>query len=322
MARVHYIAALAVALSLPARADSPVPAPAANALNGLQTMMQRTHEHIGRANTTSELKGSGPFPAELEVDLAFPHASIYRPADLAAIGRKKLGVVIWGNGGCADDGASARAHLAEIASHGYLVVAPGRPLSGPYPLPGAPKAAMMAVTLRDMQDALDWALAEGKNPGSPYFGLIDPSLVAAAGHSCGGMLAIALASDPRVKTVMIHNSGIFSVLPDNPPLIMHRERLRGIHSPALFVMGGQSDVAMSLGTEAFETVQVPALLASSEVGHGGTFDRAHGGMGAKIAVDWLDWQLRGDRHAARTFVGSDCTLCSDPEWTVRKRGMR
>jgi hypothetical protein len=38
--------------------------------------------------------------------------------------------VAWSNGRCSDDGASNRFHLLEIASHGYLVIASGRILSG------------------------------------------------------------------------------------------------------------------------------------------------------------------------------------------------
>ena len=40
-------------------------------------------------------------------------------------------VLVWGNGACRADGASARQHLLEIASHAYLVIAPGKVRSGP-----------------------------------------------------------------------------------------------------------------------------------------------------------------------------------------------
>jgi len=75
--------------------------------------------------------GTGPYPAIIETDPTLAKHVVYRPADLAALKDRKLGVLVWGNGGCRDDGASARQHLLEIASHGYLVVAPGAILSGP-----------------------------------------------------------------------------------------------------------------------------------------------------------------------------------------------
>ena len=57
---------------------------------------------------------------------------VYQPKDLAGAEAKgKLGVYVWGNGGCSLDGASSRFHLTEIASRGYVVIAPGKILSGP-----------------------------------------------------------------------------------------------------------------------------------------------------------------------------------------------
>src|SRR4051794_15064737 len=54
--------------------------------------------------------GTGPFPAIKEVDPSLPDHVVYRPRDLAGLGGRKLGIFVWGNGGCSDDGASARQH--------------------------------------------------------------------------------------------------------------------------------------------------------------------------------------------------------------------
>jgi hypothetical protein len=40
---------------------------------------------------------------------------------------------------------------------------------------------------------------------------------------------------------------------------------------------------------------------------------------AQVAVRWLDWQLRDDKIAAKTFKGRDCGLCTDKNWTVEKK---
>lgn len=289
----------------------------------LQLMMRQSEERIATANHRPEMTGSGPYPAQMEIDLALPDATIYRPAKLGALGAKKLGLVIWGNGGCSNDGASARAHLAEIASHGYLVIAAGQALTGPLVTPGGVAPTPMTTNIGDMRAALDWALAENARKGSPYYRQIDPALVATSGHSCGGMLAIILGEDPRIKTVIIHNSGIFPVLPANPPLLMHRERIQGLHTPVLFVMGGKSDVAMTFGEQAFADIhKLPAFFGSLEVGHGGTFNQPNGGRAAEVAVDWLEWHLRGDSSAAKNFTGPDCSLCNNPEWSIRKKGIR
>jgi len=55
---------------------------------------------------------------------------VYQPRDLSLV-KGKLGVYIWGNGGCGYDATSARFHLIEIASHGHVAMAPGEIESGP-----------------------------------------------------------------------------------------------------------------------------------------------------------------------------------------------
>lgn len=305
-------------MAAPAAPPSAMPAGRA----GFERMIEQSVTRVEAANEQSELTGSGPYPAEMVVDLALPNATIYRPKDLAAFRRQKLGLLIWGNGGCSDDGGSASAHLAEVASHGYLVLAPGKPLTGGLALPGAPTPALMRTTIQDLRTLLDWALAENGRPGSPYFGRIDLRAVAAAGHSCGGMQAILLADDPRIKTLIVHNSGVMPSLPDNPPLMMDEERLNGLRQPTLIVLGGETDVVWKYGLRSFDRIEnAPAMLLSRDVGHGGTFKQPHGGEIAQVAVAWLEWRLRGDRAAAKQFTGPDCGLCRNPAWMVRKRSM-
>ena len=266
--------------------------------------------------------GNGPYPAVMEMDLAAPNDTLYHPVDLGRLGSHKLGVLIWGNGGCSSDGASARLHLTEIASHGFLVVAPGKILTGPSAVTGAPTPQFMQTTIDDMRRALDWALSENERKGSLFYRRIDPKAVAVSGHSCGGMLAVLMAPDPRIRAVIIHNSGIFQTIPARPTLLMHEERLQGIHTPVLLIMGGKNDIAWNQGVDAFEHItQVPVMLASLDVGHMGTFMQPNGGAAAQVAVDWLEWQLRHDVNAAKTFQGKDCHLCVNRQWTVQRKGM-
>jgi acetyl esterase/lipase len=312
------VAAGGAAVAEPPAAPSAMPAARA----GFEQMIDRSIKHMNEVNRQPEISGTGPYPAKIEVDLALPNATIYRPANLGRLGRTKLGLVIWGNGGCSNDGASALSHLAEIASHGYLVITPGKPLTGPLALPGAQKGEPMRTTIQDLRGALDWALAENGRAGSPYHHRIDTAAVAAAGHSCGAMQAILLSDDPRIKTLIVHNSGVMPAIPDNPPLLMHDERLAGVHQPALFFLGGESDIVWKYEIASFDRLKAPAMLVSRELGHGGMFNEPHGGQVAKLAVAWLQWRLRGDRSNAKFFAGTDCTLCRDAAWTVRKNGMR
>jgi hypothetical protein len=253
---------------------------------------------------------------------------VYRPADLGTLGDRKLGVLAWGNGGCVDDGASARFHLMEIASHGYLVIATGRIYSGPgahtppqRPTLPAGQFAPQATQATQMSQAVDWALAENTRAGSPLFGRIDPKQIAYSGWSCGGMQALQLAGDPRVRTLIIHNSGIPDPFPPAmPKMDLNKRTLLSLHTPILYILGGEKDVAYRIGMEDFRLIShVPAAVANLPVGHGGTFEEPHGGEAAAVAVRWLNWQLRGDGDAAKHFAGKDCGLCRDSRWTFERR---
>ena len=273
-------------------------------------------------------RGSGRYPAIKEEVASLPDHVVYRPAELASLGDQKLGVVAWGNGGCTDDGASARFHLMEIASHGYLVIASGRIYSGPGahtppPRPDTPPGQFppQATRAEQLTQAVDWALAENARRGSPYFGRIDPQQVAYSGWSCGGMQSLQVARDPRVRTLIIHNSGI----PDPWPAVMpkmdlDKRTLLTLHTPILYILGGEEDVAYRLGMDDFSKIShVPVAVANLPVGHGGTFEDPHGGAAAELAVRWLNWQMRGDASAAKHFVGKDCGLCRDARWTFERK---
>lgn len=278
--------------------------------------------------------GTGPYPAIKEADPALPDHVVYRPADLSKLGGK-LGVVVWGNGGCAADGASARHHLAQIASYGYLVVAPGRIYSGPGALPRPADAAARgpdpatgrlpqpATSAQDVLKGLDWALAENGRNGSRYQGRIDPAQVAVAGHSCGGLQAIEAGADKRIKTVIVHNSGVFN---DGKQAItgmnVDKSMLKALHTPTLYVLGGKGDVAWPNGTDDVARIDhIPVVLVDGDVGHGGTFREDNGGDVGRFSVAWLNWQLRDDQKAAAMFKGDDCGLCADPKWKIERKGL-
>ena len=277
--------------------------------------------------------GSGAYPAIMEVDPSLPERVIYRPADLSRLDGRKLPVVVWGNGGCSADAASARLHLLEIASHGYLVIAAGRILSGPgaadaretVAAPAADGALPDAATSADdLVAGIDWALAENARHGSRYFQQIDPQQIAASGRSCGGLLALRVAADPRVKAVVLHNSGTF---PAGTRVMVggvegSRALLDGLHTPVIYIMGGPTDIAWQNALDDFAALgSRPRFLASQDVGHGGTFRQPNGGEGARVAVAWLEWQLRNSATAGRLFTGAECGLCNAPGWTVMRSSL-
>jgi dienelactone hydrolase len=283
--------------------------------------------------------GTGPYPAMKEEVTSLPGHVLYRPRDLAALGKQKLGVVAWGNGGCSDDGASTRFPLLELASHGYLVIASGHILSGPGAPPGLavmppprPNGSAPASSgprqlpppktkSSDLTDAIDWALAQNHRQGGAYFGRISPQQIAVSGWSCGGLQALKAAQDPRVHTAVLQNTGIFIDGPSPiPGMDLAKSELLKLHTPVLYILGGPTDIAYANGMDDFKRIeQVPVAVANIATGHGGTYFEPNGGPVAAVAVAWLQWQLRGDRQAAASFVGMDCGLCKDPKWTFQKK---
>jgi hypothetical protein len=283
------------------------------------------------ANRVPNTPGDGPYPAIIEIDPSLPGHVIYRPADLSPFDGGKLPIVVWGNGACVDDGTAHRLHLAEIASYGYLVIAAGAWRSGPgateprarQPVPAGGGLPPAATTAADVRAGIDWAVAEDSRAGSRFKGKVAIEAVAVAGHSCGGLQAIEVAADPRVKTVLVHNSGVFNDgASPIPGITVTKAMLERIHSPVIYILGGPTDIAYPNGTDDFARLNaVPAVLANLPVGHGGTFSEPMGGAVAHVAVDWLEWRLKGDKAAARTFAGENCRLCTGTNWSIERKGL-
>lgn len=281
-------------------------------------------EAQARFNAMPDTPGTGPFPAIKEMARSLPSNTIYRPANLAAVQPRSLGVVAWGNGGCSPDGASARQHLAEIASHGYVVIAAGPILSGP----GVPARAQggdgpARTSTADVLAGIDWALAENTREGSPLFGLIDPAQVAVSGFSCGGVQALDLARDPRVTAVVVHNTGLFPAGgAQMPGMESDKAWLNQLHTPVLYIQGGPTDIAYANGMDDYNRIEhVPAAILNQDTGHGGNFSDANGGDAAQAAISWLAWQLRGDAEAGRLFTGADCGMCTSTHWDYQSKNM-
>jgi hypothetical protein len=319
LARAAFMSALAAAAT--SAIAQPAASPAAQA---------EAAERQRQQDATPDTPGTGLYAAMKELDSGLPDHVIYRPANLAALGKTKLGIYAFGNGGCTDDGASARLHLLEIASHGYLAIAPGRIYNGPGKTERAlrppvtdPATAPAVTRATQLQEAIDWALKENARQGSRYFGLVDPRAIAISGFSCGGVQALLNAKDPRVATAVIMNSGFFK---DGPTRMAGIETskavLADLHFPTLYILGGPSDIAYANGMDDFARIDhVPVAVANIDKGHGGTYWEPNGGAAAQVVVQWLDWHLRGDKKAGATFTGAECALCADRAWTFEKKGL-
>ncbi|WP_232835739.1 alpha/beta hydrolase [Actinocorallia populi] len=244
--------------------------------------------------------GSGPYPADYETTFRLPGHTIYRPQNIPS--GVKLPIVAWGNGACRADGTWFENILKEFASHGFLVIANGRP--GGF---GSTDAGMLI-------DAIDWAVAENTRFGSRYRGKIDTSEVAVMGQSCGGLEAYEASADPRVTTTGVFNSGM---LDDSD-----NWRLARLHAPVAYFVGGPEDIAYPNAMDDWDRLPagLPAFMGNLDVGHMATYSEPNGGEFGRVGSAWLTWQLKGDTAAKQLFVGSNCGLCGT-DWDVRQKNL-
>jgi hypothetical protein len=274
--------------------------------------------------------GTGPFPAVMETDPGLGTHTVYHPASLDAFGADRLlPIVSWGNGGCVNAGDAQKNFLTEIASHGMLVIAIG-PIVGERPAPAAapaqppsgPPRFAPPTTAGQLIEAIDWAIAENDRAGSRYRGKLDTDAVAIMGYSCGGLQALSGSLDPRIRTTVLWNSGVLPEDDRRAGMEVGKDILSRISVPIAYISGGPSDIAYPNSADDVSRIHgVPLFFGNIDVGHGGTYREPNGGAYGKVGAAWLEWQLLGDTDASRMFVGDDCMLCTDPEWTVEKRNI-
>jgi len=199
--------------------------------------------------------------------------------------------------------------MAEIASHGYFVIADGTPNGG-----GNREQTGDVVSMAQPLIAyIDWAIAENTKPCSAYYHSLDTTKVSSNGFSCGGLMSEGTAGDPRITTWGLTSSGM---LGGNPGFY------ETIHTPVLLVEGGPSDIAYENGQGDYENISplgVPLMWFSKDIGHGGDLFQNGGGDFTKIILAWLNWWLKGDEGATGkgVLVGDGCSYCSDNAWEVK-----
>ena len=262
--------------------------------------------------------GTGPYKAIMTEAKGFEAHTIIAPQDLTPFNAKNpLPVLVWGNGACSNSPFEHIKFLSEIASYGYLVLA-----TGYIPMTDEWYRGPMSKSEQQIE-SIDWAYAQNADPNSPYYQKLDVKNLCIAGMSCGGLQSLFNCADPRISTVMICNSGLFNQQNANQAVggmpMPPKEKLYEIHTPIIYILGGESDIAYQNGMDDFHRIShVPAYAANFPVGHGGTYGQPHGGEFAVVAKAWLDWQLKGNKQAAKMFVGKNNELSQRKDWTLEK----
>ena len=262
--------------------------------------------------------GTGQYKAIMKEDPTLKEHTILVPQDLTPFNAKHpLPVLVWGNGACANSPFEHINFLNEIASHGYIVLA-----TGVIPMTDEWYRGPMSRSEQQIE-SIDWIIAQNSAPNSPYYNKIDVKNICVAGMSCGGLQTLYNCADPRIKTLMICNSGLFKTSNANQAVggmpMPPKDKLKEIHTPIIYILGGKTDIAYENGMDDFHLIQhVPACATNFPVGHGGTYREPHGGEFSVVALAWLDWQLRGDKQAAKMFKGKNCELSKRDKWTIEK----
>lgn len=245
--------------------------------------------------------GSGSFKAVAVKEQTMTDFVVYRPKDLLHAHARcgALPLLLFGNGGCSDTSVGYERMLSEVASHGYIVVAIGemRDSLNERPIGQTESAELMR--------GLELMLQQNRTKGTDFYHIIDTTMIAAAGHSCGGAQVLYNAGDPRLKTYLILNAG----MGDMEMAGASRGSLPRLHAPILYIVGGQSDVAYENAQKDYTRIShVPVCLANHPAsGHGGTYYDKFGGDYGRLVLDWLDWQLKGRQENAKIFLAEKPT---------------
>ena len=240
--------------------------------------------------------GSGPFSAIATTETSLSDYVIYRPKQLSAAQTltAKLPVMVFANGGCMDTSFPFERMLSDIASHGYLVIALGkmqnslddRPLN---------KASNSMIS-----NAIDWISAQSVNPLSEFYLSANLEKIAIAGQSCGGAQLLATAADERITSYLMFNSGIGDMTMASADV----DSLHNLHAPVIYLVGGPTDIATENAKLDYQRINhVPVVFANHKTaGHSGTFEQPFGGSFSKLAIKWLDWQLKDKQTNATLFL--------------------
>jgi len=254
-------------------------------------------------------------PTAVEQVAGLPDHNIYRPADLEATGAP-LPLIVWGNGGCVRYDAVWSDLLTTWASGGFVVVTHTVPASGADP-------TAHPTTTADLAAMIDWAAAENDRAGSPYAGRLDLDRVVAAGNSCGGIIALGLASaDSRVQAVFVLSG---SSVPPGASAEAAAAIMGNILVPVGYVVGGPEDIASVYAKQDYEVLPagVPAYIAARFEGDHRTVSTEPDILRdvAAISTRWIDFALFGNPSVRRELLENPCDDCAPGTWTVEAKNL-
>lgn len=252
---------------------------------------------------------TGPYKdIVIEGDPDFPTHTIIRPRNID----KKMPILSWGEGGCVKMGRSYAEMMGEVASYGIIVIADGGPKMNDM-WGGESGAISPGGVINQTGEALsmgiDYAFDKNDNdPCSPLYQKVDKTKVAVSGQSCGGLLALGAAGDPRVTVTFIMSSGIFTK-------VQREQILPKLHTPVIYLNGGSTDIAYAQAEADVAWISanmdIPLYWVNSGIGHMADILTDNGGTFGTCLKDWMVYQFFGD--TPENFEGDDCLYCQDDD---------
>lgn len=247
----------------------------------------------------------GPFAIDVEENLdGLATHILIAPKDLGKDGIKHP-IVVWVNGAGANS-SSYRALLDNVAAHGFFL------------LDDKQSTFEVPPEVQAQRAAIDWAIAQNEKQGGPYFGKLDSTRIAIAGHSLGSVSTFGNVGDARIKTSLHMAGGLLG----NPQGV-DEGWMKGLHVPAAFLCGDRDSNGIGRVRRDFAGAppNVPVyfgLLAGA--GHTDEFNKENGGRWGRVVIAWLRWQLAGDESFAKFFQGAECEFCKG-DWMAMKRNI-
>jgi predicted dienelactone hydrolase len=250
------------------------------------------------------------FPTTKDSPKVKPWFNVFRPTDLSVTGQP-LPVIVWANGGCFRSDFTWEPLYKRWAGAGFIVLA----------ITSSDEAWELAQSTADDQGGMiDWILEQADNKQSPFAGKVDPKRIVAAGNSCGGITALALAAkDPRVNSVFVL-SGSSSTSGADARVI------NAIKVPVGYITGGSEDIsAANVDADyALLNKELPVMVVSRATGDHITVstDEKILPVDAEIGLNWMDLALFGTKEAADALKSpAVCALCEPGLWKMKSRNL-
>ena len=230
----------------------------------------------GELPAVNRIDTNGPFQTTQHRNAGPGGGWVVHPSNMDSNGLCHA-IFVWGPG--AGTGPSNYDFfLDRIASHGFVVYSEVSTGNG-----------------SEMEDAIDWLIAENSRPGSRYFQKLNTNKIAIGGHSRGSLSAFGVADDSRLTTTVHVAGGSFDGRGPN-----------SLRKPTIYIAGENDTLATGNMERDYANTNVPVFFTIIDnVSHTAA---ARQGMPAIVA--WLRWQLGGENFRCGDFLDPFCDFCT------------